>query len=81
MAANVFVGREAELQHLQELLRLAAAGQGRVVFIAGEAGSGKSTLVEEFVARRACESEVVAASGECNSSPESAIRISLSARC
>ena len=68
MAANVFVGREAELQHLQELLRLAAAGQGQVVFIAGEAGSGKSALVEEFMRHaELVDPAVVAAIGECNS--------------
>jgi class 3 adenylate cyclase len=43
-----FVGRERELAVLGELLEQAAAGEGQVVGIAGEAGSGKSRLLHEF---------------------------------
>jgi class 3 adenylate cyclase/tetratricopeptide (TPR) repeat protein len=43
-----FVGREAEMRKLAELLAAAQAGQGRLVSIVGEAGSGKSRLLYEF---------------------------------
>jgi predicted ATPase len=67
MAANVFVGREAELYELQEVLRKVTTGHGQVVFVAGEAGSGKSALVEEFVRlAELTDPDVVAAIGECN---------------
>ena len=44
-----FAGRQAELQRLQEALdRLLRTGQGGLVFIRGEAGLGKSRLIEEL---------------------------------
>ena len=43
-----FVGRDRELAVLGELLEQAARGDGQVVGIAGEAGSGKSRLLHEF---------------------------------
>jgi DNA-binding SARP family transcriptional activator/predicted ATPase len=63
----VFVARERELAQLDGFLELALAGQGRVVFVTGEAGSGKTALVEEFT-RRAQEAhaDLVVASGNCN---------------
>jgi hypothetical protein len=48
----VFVAREQELVQLQRHLDLALTGQGRVLFVTGDAGSGKTALVQEF-ARRA----------------------------
>ena len=44
------VGRGQQLQELHAALNLAAAGRGSMVCISGEAGIGKSTLVEEFLA-------------------------------
>ena len=43
-----FVARERELARLHEYLDLALAGQGRAVFVTGEAGSGKTALIQEF---------------------------------
>jgi class 3 adenylate cyclase/tetratricopeptide (TPR) repeat protein len=43
-----FVGREPELRLLMERFEQAQAGEGQVVFIAGEAGIGKSRLLLEF---------------------------------
>jgi DNA-binding CsgD family transcriptional regulator len=43
--------REPLLTQLEEHLRLAAAGQGRVVLVGGEAGVGKTALVDEFCRR------------------------------
>ena len=42
-----FVGRDGELEQLHRALGLAAAGQGQVVALVGEAGLGKSRLVWE----------------------------------
>ena len=42
------MGRKAELKALEGYLDAAVAGQGKLVFILGEAGLGKSTLVEHF---------------------------------
>ncbi|MFB0533595.1 MAG: BTAD domain-containing putative transcriptional regulator, partial [Anaerolineae bacterium] len=47
----VFVARERELAQLDRFLDLALAGQGRVAFVTGEAGSGKTALVQEFTRR------------------------------
>jgi DNA-binding SARP family transcriptional activator/predicted ATPase len=50
----LFVAREGELAQLDGLLDLALAGQGRLAFVTGEAGSGKTALLQEF-GRRAQE--------------------------
>ena len=44
------VGRGLQLQELHGALRKAAAARGSLLCISGEAGIGKSTLVEEFLA-------------------------------
>jgi class 3 adenylate cyclase/tetratricopeptide (TPR) repeat protein len=43
-----FIGRERELDTLRDRFRQARAGRGQVVFVAGEAGIGKSRLLLEF---------------------------------
>jgi hypothetical protein len=47
-----FAARERELAQLDEFLQAALAGHGRVVFVTGMAGKGKTALLQEF-ARRA----------------------------
>ena len=44
-----FVGRESELKTLREMLKDVQIGEQRVVLISGEAGVGKSRLVEELL--------------------------------
>ena len=44
-----FVGRQTELTALHAALAQAGAGHGQVVAVVGEAGVGKSRLVDEFV--------------------------------
>jgi len=51
LASPVFVGRAAELGRLDDALRRAEAGEGAAVIVGGEAGVGKTRLVEEMVVR------------------------------
>src|SRR3989441_10450734 len=44
-----FVGRQPELEALQQALARAGAGQGQVVALSGDPGVGKSRLVYEFL--------------------------------
>ena len=48
--AGVMVGRGLERQHLEDAFSRAAAGIRQVVFVTGEPGIGKTTLVDDFVA-------------------------------
>jgi DNA-binding winged helix-turn-helix (wHTH) protein/tetratricopeptide (TPR) repeat protein len=59
-----FVGRTEALSQLQSALEDARQGRGRIVFVAGEAGIGKSRLLEEFT-RHAAATGVQVASGWC----------------
>ncbi|WP_082563838.1 MULTISPECIES: LuxR family transcriptional regulator [unclassified Nocardioides] len=51
LPGHVFVGREAELEALGRLLT-ADPGRPAIVVVEGPAGSGKTTLVDEFLARQ-----------------------------
>ncbi len=46
---SAFVGRTRELEQLRARFRQAVEGRGNTVFVTGEAGAGKSTLVEQFL--------------------------------
>jgi tRNA A-37 threonylcarbamoyl transferase component Bud32/tetratricopeptide (TPR) repeat protein len=64
---DVFVAREQELVRLRALLGEAIAGHGRVAFVTGDAGTGKTALLSAF----ACNAEahhprLVVASGKCD---------------
>jgi DNA-binding CsgD family transcriptional regulator/tetratricopeptide (TPR) repeat protein len=50
VASNQLLERDAELRRLRQLLADAKTGTGRVAFIAGEPGIGKTALVAELVA-------------------------------
>jgi DNA-binding SARP family transcriptional activator/predicted ATPase len=65
--SKLFVARERELARLDQLLEGALGGRPKPVFVIGEAGSGKTALLDEF-ARRAQEahSSLLVASGTCN---------------
>ncbi len=47
---STLVGRDADLSLLESQLDLAVAGGRRIVLVAGEAGLGKTALVEQFAA-------------------------------
>jgi len=59
------VAREAELLQLHQSLSRAQQGERQVVFITGEAGMGKTTLVDAFVARVAPVTPGWVARGQC----------------
>ncbi len=46
---NIFVGRQREIEKLGELLKKSLNGQPQLVFISGETGAGKSSLLREFL--------------------------------
>lgn len=61
------VAREFELEKMKGLLDQASAGQGCVVFVTGEAGSGKTSLIQEFTRRsQDVNKDLIVASGNCN---------------
>ncbi|WP_051865886.1 helix-turn-helix transcriptional regulator [Streptomyces griseus] len=59
----VFVGRADELSALHEALDRAAGGEPQAWIIGGEAGVGKTRLIEEFAASAARRGAVVAVGG------------------
>ncbi|MFF9264700.1 helix-turn-helix transcriptional regulator [Streptomyces longwoodensis] len=59
----VFVGRAAELGTLDDALARAAAGEPQALLLGGEAGVGKTRLVEEFTAAAGRAGAVVAVGG------------------
>ncbi|MBU1750507.1 MAG: AAA family ATPase, partial [Chloroflexi bacterium] len=63
----VFVARERELAKLDGFLARALAGQGQVAFVTGDAGSGKTALLDELAHRAtAAHGALVVACGSCN---------------
>jgi predicted ATPase len=58
-----FVGREAEIARLGDLLERAVNGAGQVAALVGEPGMGKSRLVHEFVHSRLVEGCTVLETG------------------
>jgi ABC-type oligopeptide transport system substrate-binding subunit/DNA-binding SARP family transcriptional activator len=66
-SAPVFVARESELAQLQTCLDRALAGRGRLVFLTGDAGRGKTALLRAY-ARQAMEAhaDLLVVTGNCN---------------
>jgi len=64
---SLFVARNEELAQLDGFLGRTLTGQGRVTFVTGEAGSGKTAILSEF-SRRSLNRhpDLIIASGGCN---------------
>jgi DNA-binding SARP family transcriptional activator/predicted ATPase len=62
----VFVARERELSRLRGFLDQVLAGQGQVAFVVGEAGSGKTALLQEFSQRAQLHPDLLVAGGKGN---------------
>jgi adenylate cyclase len=66
-APPLFVARDQELARLAAFADQALEGTGRVAFVTGGAGQGKSALLDEFVRRAMREyPEFLIARGDCN---------------
>jgi predicted ATPase len=63
-AANM-VGRNTELAQLHDCFERALSGQRQVIFVTGEAGIGKTTLVDLFQQQAASHSKLRLARGQC----------------
>ncbi|MGE0681236.1 MAG: AAA family ATPase [Candidatus Binatia bacterium] len=59
------VGREEELQQLHNWLAPALQGRRKIVFVTGEPGIGKTTLVEAFLRQAAEQNKIRIARGQC----------------
>jgi predicted ATPase len=64
----LLVGREAELQALRYWLEQALQGRRQVVFVAGEVGIGKTTVVKAFLSTMTGAAPLWVARGQCISS-------------
>ena len=64
-AVDAPIGRTRELAALDAALLRMLAGQRQVVFIVGEAGVGKSTLLGAFLARVAARGDIAIIRGQC----------------
>ena len=64
-APPIFVGRKRELGLLEEALEQAAQGRRQLVCLTGEAGIGKTTLVQAFLGRASSETPMRIAQGRC----------------
>jgi tetratricopeptide (TPR) repeat protein len=63
---SAIVGRQVELDRLEELLRDAVNANGRVILITGEAGIGKTSLADAFLQRaQGSYSSLLVARGHC----------------
>lgn len=64
-ANQALVGRQIALDQLQRSLENALRGQRQIVFITGEAGIGKTTLLDAFLGDASLEAGVKIARGQC----------------
>jgi predicted ATPase len=64
-ASAPLVGREPELQQLHRWLAGACNGEQQIVFVTGEPGIGKTTLVEAFLTQVAATTPIRIGRGQC----------------
>jgi len=60
-----FVGRRGELEQLYRWLEKALSGERQIVFVTGEPGIGKTTVVEVFLEQKAAEGTLWIGRGQC----------------
>ena len=60
-----FVGREAELAALQTALEQAQRGTLQLVFVTGDPGIGKTTLIRQFLAQEPTTTSLGVGWGQC----------------
>jgi DNA-binding winged helix-turn-helix (wHTH) protein/tetratricopeptide (TPR) repeat protein len=59
------LGRDAELSKMGGWLERALAGERQIVFVTGEPGIGKTTLVQAFLQQMSRDSAILVARGQC----------------
>src|SRR5262249_8649117 len=64
-AARPIVGRQAEVEALERWFARAATGERQLVFLSGEGGIGKSTVIDLWLTRLASRSAVWLGRGQC----------------
>ena len=64
-ARSALVGREGVLAQLEERLARAQAGQRQIVFLSGEAGIGKTTVLDAFRGHATADPDLLIAHGAC----------------
>jgi DNA-binding winged helix-turn-helix (wHTH) protein/predicted ATPase len=64
-STSPFVGRQAELARLQACLAQAQRGQPQLVLVTGEAGVGKTALVQQFLAYLTASGPAWVGQGQC----------------
>jgi predicted ATPase len=62
---NGIVGRQRELAELEAALARVRSGSRQIVFVVGEAGIGKTALIDAFVAEAVRDTGIAYASGRC----------------
>jgi DNA-binding winged helix-turn-helix (wHTH) protein/tetratricopeptide (TPR) repeat protein len=62
---EALVGRDRVIAQLADRLTRALAGQRQLVFLSGEAGIGKTTVLDAFLARAASDPDLLIARGAC----------------
>src|SRR5262245_35392230 len=65
LPARGLVGRETALAQMKNWMRRALCGERQVVFVTGEAGIGKTTLVETFLRKVARDPKIWVSQGQC----------------
>jgi predicted ATPase len=65
LSASRLVGREAEWSRLREWYAAVRKGTRRIAFVAGEAGIGKTSLVEAFASEIAAREDALVGHGQC----------------
>jgi DNA-binding winged helix-turn-helix (wHTH) protein len=65
LSPAAIVGREAELAHLTRGYAQTRRGQRQVLFVTGDAGMGKTTLVDAFTAQLAADEPLWIGRGQC----------------
>ena len=63
--ATGFVGRKSALARLRALLDMVRGGERQIVFVTGEAGIGKTSLVEVFLQEAISDPRVLIGRGQC----------------
>jgi hypothetical protein len=64
---RTFVARESQLEKLDHFVAEMLKGRGKVVFVTGEAGTGKTALVTEFIHRaQKIHDDIIISYGKCS---------------